>query len=125
MTKKYLYTTSHAERFNKHGIDVTVYGMKVPHVNVVHISVTEGHFQEFIDIKSYYIYYIIQGAGIFVLNDEKSKVIATDLIAIPPNTRIHYFGTMELIVTASPAFNEKNERRVRFVDKKESPYYGK
>lgn len=120
---KYKFTAKEAEKFNKHGIDLTVYGGNVSSANVVHVSVKEGHFQEFYDEKSYYIYYIIKGKGTFVLNDKKIEAEETDLVVVPPKTRIHYFGTMEMVLTVSPAFNEKNEHHVRFVDKSENPYY--
>lgn len=120
--KKYKYPASEAIKFNKHGIDLTVYPTDVPSANVVHVSVQEGHFQEFYDVKSTYIYYIIRGEGTFVLDDEQIAAGATGLIVIPPNTRIHYFGKMEMVLTVTPAFQEQNERHVRFVDKEESPY---
>jgi mannose-6-phosphate isomerase-like protein (cupin superfamily) len=90
----------------------------VPTANVVHVSVQEGHFEEFYSVVSTYIYYIISGSGTFYINDEPVEAAATDLIVIPPNTRIHYFGTMEMVLTTSPAFDEKNERHVRMVDKR-------
>lgn len=119
---KYKYTTDNAEKFSKHGIDLIIYGEKIPSAEIVRVSVKKGHFQEFYDPESYYMYYIIKGKGTFFLNDEKVEAKATDLIVIPPNTRIHYFGTLEMILTVSPAYNEKNDRHVRFVDEKESPY---
>lgn len=120
--KQYKYTTKDANTFNKHGIDITVFNEGVPGANVVFISVEKGHFQEFYDIKSHFTYYIVEGEGTFVLNDERIKVKATDLLVIPPKTRIHYFGKMKMVLTVSPAFNEDNERHVRFVDESESPY---
>jgi mannose-6-phosphate isomerase-like protein (cupin superfamily) len=119
---KYKFTAGEAKKFNKHGIDLTIYPYHVSSANVVRVSVRKGHFQEFYDLKSYYIYYIIKGKGTFFLNDEKVEVESTDMIVIPPKTRIHYFGTMEMTLTVTPAFNEKNERHVRFVEEKESPY---
>jgi quercetin dioxygenase-like cupin family protein len=119
---KYKYTTTDAKKFNKHGIDLTIYGQNVPQANVVHVSVQEGHFQEFYDTTSTYTYYIEKGQGTFFLNGEAIEAKATDLLVIPPNIKIYYFGKMELVLTVSPAFNEKNERHVRFVDKSESPY---
>lgn len=119
---QYKFTTDDAKQFNKHGIDLTVYPLGVERANVVHVSVEEGHFQEFSDKESYYIYYIYEGGGLFVLNDEKIEVKATDVIAIPPNTRIHYFGKMKMVLTVSPRFNEENETHHRFVDRSESPY---
>lgn len=122
MSKKYKFTVAEARQLNKHGINLTIYGQDVPLANVVHVSVQKGHFQEFFDLESTYTYYIISGAGTFYLDGEVVEASATDLIVIPPKTRIHYFGTMEMVLTVSPAFNEKNERHVRFVDENESPY---
>lgn len=122
MPRQYKFTADKANKFNKHGVDLVVYGEGVPETNVVHVSVDEGHFQEFYDEKSWFIYYIYEGRGTFVLNDEKVEAQATDLITIPPKTRIHYFGTMKMVLTVSPAFDEKNERHVRMVGKEESLY---
>lgn len=117
----YTFTAAQARQFNKHGIDLTVYGEGVPSANVVHVSVKRGHFQEFYDVVSTYIYYIVEGSGVFFLNDEQVTARATDLIVIPPTTRIHYFGTMEMVLTVTPAFDPANERHVRFVEESESP----
>ena len=119
---KYKFTADGARRFNKHGIDLTVYGEDFPGANVVHVNVEKGHFQEFYDVQSTFIYFIYEGRGVFVLNDEKTEVKATDLIVIPPNTRIHYFGMMKMVLTVSPAFDPANERHVRFVEENESPF---
>lgn len=120
--RKYKYTAKQAEKIHKHGIDLVIYGQGEPSANVCHVSVKKGHFQEFYDVKSAFTYYIIKGEGTFVLDDEPIEVQATDLIVIPPNTRIHYFGTMEMVLTVSPAWAEENEVHVRFVEESESPY---
>lgn len=122
MKKKYKYTVKEAKKFNKHGIDLTIYGEGVSSANVVHVRVKEGHFQEFYDVESTFIYYIVKGEGTFFLDDKKVKAKATDLIVIPPKTRIYYFGNMEMVLTVTPAFKEENERHVRFVNNSESPY---
>jgi quercetin dioxygenase-like cupin family protein len=123
MKTQYKFTADKAKKFNKHGVDLTVYGENVDQVNVVNVSVEKGHFQEFLNIRSWFVYYIYEGEGTFFLNDEKIEAKATDLIVIPPNTRIYYFGKMKMVLTVSPAFDEKDERHIRFVDKTESPYY--
>lgn len=119
---KYKFTAKEANKFNKFGVDLTIYGENIPSANVVHVRVKKGHFEEFYDLKSTYIYYIIKGRGTYYLNGKRVEARATDLIVIPPKTRIHYFGNMEMVLTVSPAFNEKNERHVRLIDKSESPY---
>lgn len=118
---KYLYKNKDAAKFNKHGIDLTVFPTETDSANLVHVSVKEGHFQEFYDVESTFIYYIIKGSGTFYLNDEKVQANEGDLVVIPPKTRIYYFGNMEMVLVVTPAFKEANERHVRFVDRSEMP----
>lgn len=125
MSRQYKFTVDKASKFNKYGIDLIVYGENLPEANVVHVSVKKGHFEEFYDIKSTYTYYIVQGKGTFYLDGEAVEAKATDLIVIPAKTRIYYFGTMEMVLTVAPAFDEKNERHVRLIDESESPNSGK
>jgi mannose-6-phosphate isomerase-like protein (cupin superfamily) len=122
MSRQYKFSAKAAKKFNKYGVDLVVYGENFPAANVVHVSVKKGHFEEFFDLKSSYIYYITEGKGTFVLDDHHINAEATDLIVIPAKTRIHYFGTMEMVLTVVPAFDEKNERHVRMIDESESPY---
>lgn len=123
--KKFKISETEADKFNKHGIDLTIYPYKDPASTVCRVSVKEGHFQEFYDVKSSFTYYIISGEGVFFLDGEQVKAEAGDLITIPPNTKIYYFGTMEMVLTCAPAWQEENERQVRFIDKDQSPYYKK
>ncbi|MEV5892547.1 hypothetical protein [Nonomuraea fuscirosea] len=119
---KYRYTVEDAEQLNKHGADLTVYGQNVPSATVVHVSVKAGHFQEFCNLVSTYTYYIVSGYGTFYLDDEAVVVKAADIVVVPPRTRIHYFGAMDMVLTVSPEFDEKNERHIRFIAESESPY---
>lgn len=119
----YIFRGSDAEHFLKHGIDLTIYNEKLPSVNVVRVHVEHGHFEEFYDKVSDFVYSIVTGSGTFVLNDEKHEVAAGDLVVIPAGTRIHYFGTMDMVLSVAPAFDAKNEVHVRFIDESENPYY--
>ncbi|GGN43651.1 cupin domain-containing protein [Streptomyces fuscichromogenes] len=123
MMTTYKYTVEEADRFNKHGIDLTVYGNHDPAATVVRVHVERGHFQEFCNVRSSYTYYIVSGQGVFYLDGEEIAVGSTDLIAVPPNTRIHYFGAMEMVLTVAPAFDERDERHVRFISESEIPYH--
>jgi mannose-6-phosphate isomerase-like protein (cupin superfamily) len=118
----YKHSVEDADRFTKHGIDLTVYGQQGPSATVVRVNVERGHFQEFRNVRSSYIYYIVSGEGVFYLNGEAVAAGATDLITVPPNTRICYFGSMEMVLTVAPAFDEQDERHVRFIEEGESPY---
>jgi mannose-6-phosphate isomerase-like protein (cupin superfamily) len=121
---KYRHTVDEAERFNKHGIELTVYDQHETSATVVRVNVERGHFEEFCNVRSSYIYYIVSGQGVFYLDGEAVGVGATDLVTVPPNTRIHYFGTMEMVLTVAPAFNEQDEQHVRFVSESERSTIG-
>ncbi|MEV5579157.1 hypothetical protein AB0L39_11420 [Streptomyces parvus] len=117
----YRHTVEDADVFNKHGIELTVYGQRDPSATVVRVQVERGHFQEFSNSRSSYTYYIVSGRGVFHLNGEAVAVGATDLVTAPPSTRIHYFGTMEMVLTVAPAFDERDERHIRFISESEIP----
>jgi len=103
-------------------VDITAYDIGQSAFNIVYESVSEGHYEEFYSDVSTYTWFIIEGEGTFVLNDEKVEVSAKDIITVPPKTRIHYFGRMKMILITTPAFDAKNEHHVRNVDRSESPY---
>ncbi|WP_020122443.1 cupin domain-containing protein [Streptomyces canus] len=117
---EYRHTVEEAERFRKHGIDLTVYRQNDPAATVVHVHVERGHFQEFYNVRSSYIYYIVDGQGTFYLDGEAVEVGATDLISVPPGIRIYYLGRMEMVLTVAPAFDERDERHVRFIGEGEN-----
>ncbi|MBI5037666.1 MAG: AraC family ligand binding domain-containing protein [Candidatus Kerfeldbacteria bacterium] len=99
----------------KHGIKLWVYPIKRKEAGVAYVEVAQGHLQEFYDTKSTFIYYIIEGRGGFYLNGKRVAVKATDLITIPPMTKIYYMGKMKMILTTIPAWHAKNEVHVRFI----------
>lgn len=104
--------------FLKHGIRISVYPVNRKEVGVVYVKSKAGHFQEFYDKKSTFVYYVLKGQGTFFLNDKKVSVKATDLIVIPPKVKIYYLGKMELLLTTVPAWQAKNEVHVRYIDHK-------
>ena len=69
-------TRKTARQVNKYGIRLWVYETKRKEVGVVYVEVKGGHFQEFYDKKSTFIYYIIQGRGTFFLNGKSITVKA-------------------------------------------------
>jgi mannose-6-phosphate isomerase-like protein (cupin superfamily) len=112
----YKYSANDAQTFSKHGIDLTLYAQKDPSVTVAQVHVDRGHFQEFYNVRSSFVYYVIEGRGVFYLDGEAISVLATDLVVVQPHTRIYYFGSMTMLLIVTPAFAEEDERHVRFVD---------
>jgi hypothetical protein len=113
-----------AAKINKFGVDITFYGEQAPS-NLVYEEVLEGHFEEFYNDISTHMWFIFEGKGTFVIDDQKFEVTAKDLVVVPPKKRIHYFGGMKMVLITTPAWEEKNEHHVRDVDLIESPYHEK
>jgi mannose-6-phosphate isomerase-like protein (cupin superfamily) len=122
---KYKFSHKEAKTINKYGVNITSYCLNNPDANIVYEEVTEGHFEEFLSIKSTYTWFVVEGSGTFVINDEKIQVEAKDIVMVPPNNKIHYFGKMNMILFTVPEFNVENERHIRDVKKEESPYFKK
>lgn len=118
----YKLSFSEAKSFNKFGVDISAYPLNLTSFDFVYENVTEGHFEEFYSEVSTYTWFIFEGKGTFVVDDESINVVGLDVVSVPPKHRIHYFGKMKMLLMVTPKFDEKNEHHVRDVDKSESPY---
>lgn len=110
-------TRKQTTRKNKFGADLRVYKINRKEAGLAYIEVKKGHFEEFMNKKSAFIYYVLKGSGTFYLHGKANKVKATDVIVIPPKTRAYYLGHMKLILVTVPAWQAKNEVHVRYINK--------
>lgn len=115
---KYVFSSKDAIDREKHGIKLKVYGPVNDDISFTRISTKKGHLEEF-KHTSWFTYYIIEGSGTFVLNDEKVEVKEGDVVSIPPNTRIYYLGNMELVLIVNPPFKPQNETHIRDISEDE------
>lgn len=96
------------EKKGKFGANLKVY----PNVNdcgIVLVSTETSHNEEFSNLKSTFVYTVLEGNGSFFLNDEEVKVEKGDMISIEPNTRIYYKGKLEMVLITNPAWKQENE----------------
>ncbi|TAL46874.1 cupin domain-containing protein [archaeon] len=109
------FSRSDAKYFEKHGAKMWFYFGKdqFPNTGLLFIKVDSGHYEEFWHDKSTFIYYILEGNGSFYLDGKVVKVKATDVVVIPPRTKIYYLGKMKLLLITTPAWEEKYEHHVR------------
>lgn len=114
------YTRQQAKKFEKHGVTMFEYFGKsaCSDADLLYLEVNGGHYQEFFDRKSSFIYYVLEGNGSFFLNGEEMAVKATDAILVPKNTKVYYLGHMKLLLCVAPAWEEKNEEHIRFIERR-------
>ncbi len=92
----------------KFGISLEVFS-DIGDCGFVLIDTEESHNQEFYDKESSFNYIILEGKGVFTLDDEDVSVSKSDFISIEPNTRIYYKGRMKLMLITNPAWKPDNE----------------
>jgi len=55
------------------------------------------------------IYFIINGNGKFIINDEETEVGAEDVIFVPKNAPYNIIGKMKFFMICSPEFNPDDD----------------
>ncbi len=112
---KLKFVKEEAVTFNKAGVKMWKYVGKgdCPQASVLYQEVSGGHYTEFLNHKSAFIYYILEGKGSFIIEDKEYKVKATDVIIVPPNKRFYYLGNMKQILINSPAWEEETDELLR------------
>lgn len=118
------YKYSYDDTFKKNifGVDIAAYDIQVSTIDLVYETLEIGRLEEFSDDVSTHIWFIIDGTGTFVIDDEKVEAKAKDVIVVPPKKRIHYFGAMKMLLITTPGFEAQNEHHMRDVSASESPY---
>lgn len=118
---QYLKKYTDTFKKSKFGVDISVFG-SINGSDIVYEETETGCFEEFYNDVSTHTWFIIEGSGIFVIDDESIKVNEKDIISIPPKKRIHYFGKMRMLLITSPEWKEENEHHVRNIEISDSPY---
>jgi mannose-6-phosphate isomerase-like protein (cupin superfamily) len=106
-----------AVAFTKQGVRMWAYSgeRECPEAAVVYQETEIGHAEEFYHDRSAFIFYIITGRGVWVIEDEEFPVEATDVVIVPPGKRFHYRGALKQVCVTAPAWNEEGEHHVRDV----------
>jgi mannose-6-phosphate isomerase-like protein (cupin superfamily) len=81
----------------KYGVRMHIHSMKDDcHLAAVVCEETDvGHLEEFFHENSAFIYYIIEGEGVFVIEGYECPVRATDVVIVPPKKRFRFRAAPE------------------------------
>lgn len=113
-----VFTRENAVRIEKHGMSMAVYSGRTefPQAAVAYQETEKGHAEEFFHEKSAFIYYIIEGSGVWVIEDREYPAQAGDVVMVPPGKRFYFRGRLRQVCVTVPAWEEEYERHVRFVE---------
>jgi mannose-6-phosphate isomerase-like protein (cupin superfamily) len=113
-----VYKRNQAFAITKQGVQMWVYNDKdnCPNAAVVYQEIEHGHAEEFYHDKSAFIFYIIEGQGTWVIEDQEFPVEATDVVIVPPGKRFYYRGTLKQVCITAPAWEAEYEHHVRDIE---------
>src|SRR6266481_4015321 len=77
------------------------------------IDVHKGHDTFIISKALTRIYYIIEGTGVFTIDNQKYDVVPGLLVEVPPGIEYSYSGSMKILLVSHPRWFEGNERMTR------------
>lgn len=113
-----IFKRKNAFHVSKNEVDMWVYNGKeqLESAAVAYQETRVGHGEEFRHSKSAFVYYIIEGSGEWLIEDESFRVEATDVVIVPPGKRFYYRGNLKQVCITAPAWEPQYEEVVRKVD---------
>jgi mannose-6-phosphate isomerase-like protein (cupin superfamily) len=106
-----------AHKFEWEGLKGWAYNSKedFPNTSAAYFEVTGSH-GKVKTTESDRVYYVLDGNGEFILNEEVIPVEKSDVIIVPKNTPYDYRatkGTLKLFLVHSPAFEPEAEMKLK------------
>jgi mannose-6-phosphate isomerase-like protein (cupin superfamily) len=77
------------------------------------LDVHKGHDTFMISNTLTRIYYIIEGTGVFTIDNQNYDVATGLLVEVPPGVEYSYSGSMKILLVSHPRWFEGNERMTR------------
>jgi mannose-6-phosphate isomerase-like protein (cupin superfamily) len=77
------------------------------------VDVHKGHDTFQISKALTRIYYIIEGTGVFTIDNQKYDVAPGLLVEVPPSVEYSYSGSMKIFLVSHPRWFQGNERTTR------------
>jgi mannose-6-phosphate isomerase-like protein (cupin superfamily) len=112
-----IFKSKNTSNIEKQGVKMHIYNTKeeCKEAAVVYQETEKGHSEEFCHEKSTFIYYILEGHGKWIIEDEEYEVEAKDVVIIPPGKKFYFKGNLKQICVTAPAWDEKYEKHIRYI----------
>jgi mannose-6-phosphate isomerase-like protein (cupin superfamily) len=109
--KKHILKTPKDYSFDKVGIKGKIFPVEeiTPRTGICLIETEKGHESTIIEHKCDFVYYILEGKGYFIINDEKEECEKGDLVVVPSGSRFRYVGELKMLLITTPAFYLEQE----------------
>jgi Mannose-6-phosphate isomerase len=110
-----VFKPENAALIEKRGVKMRIYTTKTESENaaVLYQETQKGHTEEFLHEKSDFIYYILEGSGVWIVEDREFEARAGDVVVVPAGKRFWFRGNLKQVCVTAPAWEEKFEHHIR------------
>lgn len=110
-----VFSPDKSEVIEKHGVRMRICttNKDSPNAAILYQETETGHAEEFVHEKSDFLYYIIEGSGIWVVEDREFEISAGDVVVVPAGKRFWFRGNLKQVCITAPSWEEKHERHIR------------
>ena len=99
--------------FEQKGLKGYNYNLECKEMSLSIEDCFKGHDYYHINVYSTKTYYVLEGKGVFKINNELIHVQKDDVIEIPPKTEFVFAGQMKLLLMMAPAFRMQDGKNGR------------
>lgn len=113
-----VFRPENVEVIEKHGVWMRVCTTKEDSrkAAVLYQETETGRAEEFVHKKNDFLYYILEGCGIWVVENREFEVKAGDVVAVPAGKRFWFRDSLKQVCITAPAWEEKYERHIRDIE---------
>jgi len=114
-SRRVVFKPEDAAVIEKKGVKMRIYTTKAESENagVLYQETQKGHTEEFLHEKSDFIYYILEGRGVWIVEDREFEAQAGDVVVVPAGKRFWFRGNLKQVCITAPAWEEQYERHIR------------
>jgi mannose-6-phosphate isomerase-like protein (cupin superfamily) len=97
--------------FEKVGIKGKIFPSRelADNAGFVLIETETGHETTIIEHESNFVYYVLEGSGVFEVNGEPEACTAGDLVVMPMGSKFTYKGKLKMLLISTPPWREDQE----------------
>ena len=106
---KYVKRLPEEPSFQQQGLKGYNFELESKEISLSYEDVFKGHDKYDKNYYSSKIYYVLEGDGIFCIDDEKVEVQKGDVIEIPKGDNFVFAGKMKLLLIMSPGFRPQDD----------------
>lgn len=94
---------------DRDGHDGKFFGTDSPRTQHMIIECNDKLMVSLTEREAEFTYYLIEGEGYFVFNDERQKVRKGDLVVVPPGTKYTFGGKLKMLLINTPKWSAEQE----------------